>query len=72
MTPAPELPVGVGAVPLNIVDGVRVGPGAGYLLPALGRPNLTLLARTPGRAGADHGDRRRGRRRGRPATVRRC
>ena len=40
------LPAGVGAVPLNIVDGVRTGPGAAYLLPALGRPNLTLLAQT--------------------------
>jgi predicted dehydrogenase (TIGR03970 family) len=37
---------GVGAVPLNIVDGVRIGSGAGYLLPALGRSNLTLLAQT--------------------------
>jgi predicted dehydrogenase (TIGR03970 family) len=37
---------GVGAVPLNIVDGVRIGSGAGYLIPALQRPNLTLLART--------------------------
>jgi predicted dehydrogenase (TIGR03970 family) len=42
----PEPVSGVGAVPLNIVDGVRVGSGAGYLIPALGRPNLTLLART--------------------------
>jgi predicted dehydrogenase (TIGR03970 family) len=38
---------GVGAVPLNIVDGVRVGSGAGYLLPALGRSNLRLLTQTP-------------------------
>lgn len=37
---------GVGAVPLNIVDGVRTGSGAAFLLPALDRPNLTLLART--------------------------
>jgi predicted dehydrogenase (TIGR03970 family) len=37
---------GVGAVPLNIVDGVRVGSGAGYLLPALGRSNLRLLTGT--------------------------
>ncbi|ORB74891.1 mycofactocin system GMC family oxidoreductase MftG [Mycobacterium scrofulaceum] len=37
---------GMGAVPLNIVDGVRTGSGAGFLLPALGRPNLTLHART--------------------------
>ena len=42
----PELPSGVGAVPLNIVDGVRVGSGAGYLMPALERSNLILLART--------------------------
>ena len=42
----PELVAGVGAVPLNIVDGVRIGSGAGYLLPALGRSNLTLLAQT--------------------------
>jgi predicted dehydrogenase (TIGR03970 family) len=40
------LPAGVGAVPLNIVDGVRTGPGAAYLLPAVGRPNLTLLTQT--------------------------
>ncbi len=37
---------GVGAVPLNIVDGVRTGSGAAYLLPALGRANLTVLGRT--------------------------
>jgi predicted dehydrogenase (TIGR03970 family) len=37
---------GVGAVPLNIVDGVRIGSGAGYLMPALPRANLTLLAQT--------------------------
>lgn len=37
---------GIGAVPLNIVDGVRTGSGAGYLIPSLERPNLTLLART--------------------------
>ncbi|MEZ0349564.1 mycofactocin system GMC family oxidoreductase MftG [Mycobacterium sp. pR1184] len=42
----PELKPGVGAVPLNIVDGVRIGSGAGYLLPALGRSNLTLLSQT--------------------------
>ena len=39
----PGLPTGVGAVPLNIVDGVRLGPGAAFLVPALGRPNLTAL-----------------------------
>ncbi|MEO8813944.1 MAG: mycofactocin system GMC family oxidoreductase MftG [Mycobacterium sp.] len=37
---------GVGAVPLNIVDGVRTGPGAAYLLPALARSNLSLLTGT--------------------------
>ena len=42
----PEMPSGVGAVPLNIVDGVRTSAGAGFLLPALRRPNLTLLAQT--------------------------
>ena len=31
--------VGVGAVPLNIVDGVRTASGTAYLLPALRRPN---------------------------------
>ncbi|MFZ0717455.1 mycofactocin system GMC family oxidoreductase MftG [Mycobacterium sp.] len=40
------LPSGVGAVPLNIVDGTRIGPGAAYLLPALGRANLSLLTQT--------------------------
>lgn len=42
----PTMPAGIGAVPLNIVDGVRTGPGAGYLMPALRRPNLTLLTQT--------------------------
>ena len=37
------LPAGIGAVPLNIVDGIRIGPGAAFLEPALGRPNLTVL-----------------------------
>lgn len=41
-----NMPAGVGAVPLNIVDGVRTGAGAGFLLPALTRANLTLLERT--------------------------
>jgi choline dehydrogenase len=40
------LPSGVGAVPLNIVEGTRIGPGAAYLLPALGRANLSLLTQT--------------------------
>jgi predicted dehydrogenase (TIGR03970 family) len=46
MGSASALPSGVGAVPLNIVDGVRIGSGAGYLLPALGRPNLSVLTQT--------------------------
>jgi choline dehydrogenase len=37
---------GVGAVPLNINGGNRIGPGGAYLQPALSRPNLTLLADT--------------------------
>ena len=40
------LPSGVGAVPLNIVDGTRIGPGAAYLLPVLERANLSLLTQT--------------------------
>lgn len=39
-------PPGVAAVPLNIVDGVRTGPGAAFLEPAAARPNLDVLART--------------------------
>ncbi|WP_347133477.1 mycofactocin system GMC family oxidoreductase MftG [Mycobacterium sp. DL] len=44
----PEVPLGpgVGAVPLNIEGGTRVGPGGAFLQPALQRPNLTLLADT--------------------------
>jgi predicted dehydrogenase (TIGR03970 family) len=37
---------GVGPVPLNIVDGVRTGPGTCYLRPAMGRRNLTILSGT--------------------------
>ncbi|WP_210084168.1 mycofactocin system GMC family oxidoreductase MftG [Mycobacterium sp. OAE908] len=40
------LPPGVGAVPLNINGGTRVGPGGAYLKPAVGRTNLTLLTNT--------------------------
>jgi choline dehydrogenase len=40
------LPSGVGAVPLNINGGTRVGPGGAYLKPAMDRPNLTLLTNT--------------------------
>ncbi len=44
--PAAPLPPGVGAVPLNINGGTRVGPGGAYLQPAMARTNLTLLANT--------------------------
>jgi choline dehydrogenase len=44
-----DVTVGVGAVPLNITDGVRANPGAAYLQPALARPNLTLFAHTRAR-----------------------
>ncbi|OBA92962.1 glucose-methanol-choline oxidoreductase [Mycobacteriaceae bacterium 1482268.1] len=37
---------GVGAVPLNINGGIRIGPGGAFLQPALNRSNLTLLADT--------------------------
>ena len=37
---------GIAEVPLNIADGVRIGPGAAFLEPALSRPNLTLLTGT--------------------------
>lgn len=40
------LPAGVGAVPLNIDSGTRLGPGGAFLRPALHRGNLTLLADT--------------------------
>lgn len=45
---APEapLPPGVGAVPLNIHRGARVGPGDAHLQPAMDRANLTLLTNT--------------------------
>jgi choline dehydrogenase len=37
---------GVGAVPLNIDGGTRVGPGGAFLGPAANRPNLTVLEKT--------------------------
>lgn len=37
---------GVGAVPLNIVRGVRIGPGDVFLGAASGRPNLVVRTRT--------------------------
>ena len=41
-----EMVPGVGPVPLNIADGVRLGPASAFLIPALGRPNLSVLAET--------------------------
>jgi predicted dehydrogenase (TIGR03970 family) len=48
---APEspLPSGVGAVPLNINGGTRVGPGGAYLKPAMERGGLTVLSDTRAR-----------------------
>ncbi len=37
---------GVGAVPLNIVDGIRTGPGAAFLERAARRPNVTVRTST--------------------------
>lgn len=37
---------GVGPVPMNIRDGRRVNTGVAYVLPALGRPNLTVRGDT--------------------------
>lgn len=34
---------GVGPVPLNIFEGRRIGTALAYLLPATGRPNLTIV-----------------------------
>jgi choline dehydrogenase-like flavoprotein len=45
-TPEAPLPLGVGAVPLNIHGGTRVGPGGAFLQPALDRANLRLMADT--------------------------
>lgn len=43
------MPSGIGAVPLNIVDGVRCGPGAAFLTSVLDRQNLDLRSRTRAR-----------------------
>jgi choline dehydrogenase len=44
--PGAPLATGVGAVPLNIDSGTRVGPGGAFLQPAMTRPNLTLRTDT--------------------------
>ncbi|MFD6065264.1 mycofactocin dehydrogenase MftG [Rhodococcus wratislaviensis] len=38
---------GVGPVPVNIAGGQRIGTALGYLLPAVGRPNLEILGNAP-------------------------
>ena len=42
----PGLPTGIGAVPSNIVGGVRIGPGMALLAAAARRPNLTVRSGT--------------------------
>ena len=42
-------PVGVGRVPLNIANGVRMGPALSSLMPALASPNLTVCSGTRAR-----------------------
>jgi choline dehydrogenase len=44
--PDSPMPAGVGAVPLNINGGTRVGPGGVYLKPAMDRTGLTVLTDT--------------------------
>ncbi len=39
----PAADSGIAAVPLNIAEGIRVGPGAAFLEPAAERPNLRVL-----------------------------
>ena len=39
-------PAGFGQVPLNIADGVRWNTGLAYVMPALSRPNLTVVGQT--------------------------
>ncbi len=63
------LPAGIGAVPLNINGGTRVGPGGAYLQPAMARTNLTLLTNT--RVGRVRISGRQGSRRGLCGTRRR-
>ena len=48
-SPAEPLPPGVGAVPLNINGGSRIGPGGAYLQPALERAESDAVGRHPRR-----------------------
>ena len=43
---SPGLPTGIGAVPLNIVEGVRTGPGVAFLSAASARHNLNVVSGT--------------------------
>lgn len=45
-TPQSPLSAGIGAVPLNIERGTRVGPGGAFLGPALQRSNVSLRSDT--------------------------
>lgn len=45
-TPEAPMSPGVGALPLNIDGGNRAGPGSAFLVPAMGRRNLTVLTGT--------------------------
>ena len=68
------LPTGIGLVPSNIVDGVRAGSGAAFLVPATARRNLAVLPGTravPGGVRRSAGHRRPGVRAGRPAGAHR-
>ena len=40
------VPAGIGALPLNIDGGIRIGPGGAFLQPAMERPNVMLMADT--------------------------
>ncbi len=65
-------PPGFGPVPSNAVDGVRLNTGISYLLPALGRPNLTVAGDCPVRRVVVHRGRATGvvvRRDGRDIVV---
>ncbi|OSC35790.1 mycofactocin system GMC family oxidoreductase MftG [Mycolicibacillus koreensis] len=41
-----DLPDGVGAVPLNILQGNRSDPGTAFLQPVAGQPNVTVMTET--------------------------
>lgn len=51
---------GVGPVPANVIDGVRVNTGIAYIEPARSRPNLTVIGRTRAHRVQFEGTRARG------------